>query len=225
MIQALLFVVVAISAYAQSLSESFPAGKGAVYKIKFKDDPTPVHLSLYVAGTRVDSVHIEYQLETKGLLPVQMWQQFEIGVTPKGAEIRKGFVLAKELPKPEIMPADYLKGASGGLQVNDFLFATKEQLARHRIAEEMVEIAAGTTKATHYRTSSNGQTVDYWISDKAKPMGLVMLISKGEKSAHHNYSLELVNMMENVKPKIVPERAVPLTSKGKSFLARPESMR
>lgn len=221
----ILFVLVSSSVFAQNLSKSFPAGSGASYKVKMKKDPTPIFLSIYVAGTRVDSVHIEYFMETKGLLGIQMWQQFEIGVTPKGAEIRKGYVLAKDLKDAEIMPAEYLRGASGGIQMNDFLFADKEQLSRDKVGVEMVEIAAGTTKATHYRTSNNGQTVDYWISDDAKPMGLVMLISKSEKNENQTYSLEMANMMENVKAKILPEKAVPLTEKGKGLLAKPESLR
>ena len=220
-----LLVIFSSFSYGQNLSQSFPAGKGSTYKIKMRQDTTPIFLSLYVAGTRVDSVHIEYFMETKSILPVQMWQQFEIGVTSSGAEVRKGYVLTKELSQPEIIPADYLKGAGGGIQVNDFLFANKAQLDKDKIGEETVEIAAGTTKATHYRAKSNGQTVDYWISDDAKPMGLVMLVSKSDKSENQNYSLELTGLMENVKAKILPEKAVPLTEKGKSMLAKPESMR
>lgn len=213
------------SIFAQNLSTSFPAGAGSTYKIKMGNDTTPILLSLYVAGTRVDSVHIEYFLETKSLIPVQMWQQFEIGVSTKGAEIRKGYVQTKEMGNAEIMPSQYLKGASGGIQVNDFLFANKEQLNKDKVAEEIVEIAAGSTKATHYRTTNNGQTVDYWISQDAKPMGLVMLVSKSEKNVNQNYSLELTSLMENVKAKIIPEKAQPLSAIGKSLLAKPESMR
>ncbi len=223
---ALLLWLLSFNSFADSLSQSFPAGRGASYKLKMKQDPTPISFSIYVAGTRVDSVHIEYFMETKGILPVQMWQQFEIGINPgKPADIRKGFVLTKELLKPEIMPADYLRGASGGVQVNDFLFSDKAQLDKDKVGEEIVEIAAGSTKAMHYRTSNNGQTIDYWISDDAKPMGLVMLVSKSEKSANQNYSLELASLMDNVKPKILPENAVPLSEKGKSLLAKPERVR
>lgn len=221
-----LALLLSFNSFAQSLSESFPAGKGAAYKVRVNKEKNPIFLSLYVAGTRVDSVHIEYFMETKTIIPVQMWQQFEIGVEAnKGATIKKGFVQTKELPQAEIMPPEYLKGASGGIQVNDFLFANKAQLDKDKVGEELVEIAAGSTKATHYRTSQNGQTVDYWISDDAKPMGLVMLVSKSATNENQNYSLELVNLMDNVKAKIVPEKAVPLTDKGKSFLAKPESMR
>ncbi|HXH76675.1 MAG TPA: hypothetical protein VNJ08_17020 [Bacteriovoracaceae bacterium] len=212
--------------FGASLSESFPAGKGANYSVKMGKDVEPVHLGLYIAGTRVDSVHVEYFMETKGLLPVQMWQQFEIVVKEKGpAEIKKGFVFTKEMKKPEIMPDNFLKGASGGIQMNDFLFADKSALEKYKIGVETIEIAAGTTKATHYRTTNNGQTVDYWISDEAKPMGLVMLTSKSDKVESQNYSLEMKSLIQNVKPRILPENAGPLTEQGKKFLAKPESMR
>lgn len=221
-----LLLLFSVDVFALSLSESFPAGRGASYKVKVNKDTTPIFLSLYVAGTRVDSVHIEYFMETKSIIPVQMWQQFEIGVNPKGpAQINKGYVFTKDLAGPEMMPSEYLKGADGGIQVNDFLFADKSKLDKDKIGEEIVEIAAGSTKATHYRTTNNGQTVDYWISDDAKPMGLVMLISKSEKHENQNYSLELTSLMENVKAKIVPEKAVTLTDKGKRLLAKPESLR
>lgn len=221
----ILFFFFSVSVFAQNLSTSFPAGSGSSYKVKMKKDSTPILLSLYVAGTRVDSVHIEYFMETKGFLAVQMWQQFEIGVTSKGAQIKKGYVQNKDMSTAEIMPPDYLKSAGGGIQVNDFLFANKEQLNKDRVGDEIVEIAAGSTKATHYRTNNNGQTVDYWISEEARPMGLVMLVSKSEKNENQNYSLELVSLMENVKAKIIPEKAIPLTVKGKSMLAIPESLR
>ena len=220
-----LALLLSTSAFADNLSTSFPAGKGANYRVKMRQDTTPIDLSIYVAGTRVDSVHIEYFMEAKGIIPVQMWQQFEIGVTKSGAEVRKGYVFTKETPNPEIMPADYLKGAAGGIQVNDFMFADKAQLEKDKVGVEMVEIAAGSTKATHYRVNNNGQTVEYWISDDAKPMGLVMLVSKSPKNENQNYSLELVSLMENVKAKILPEKAVSLTEKGKALLAKPESMR
>lgn len=219
------FFVLSLSVHAQNLSQSFPAGSGSTYKIKMKKEPTPIFLSLYVAGTRVDSLHIEYFLETKSLMPVQMWQQFEIEVTPKGAEVKKGYILTKELKNAEIMPAENLKGAEGGIQVNDFLFASKVELDKDKIGDEMVEIAAGATKATHYRKTNNGQTVDYWISQDAKPMGLVMLVSKSEKNEDQNYSLELTSLIENIKPKITPETAVPISEVGKRFLAKPQSVR
>jgi hypothetical protein len=49
------------------------------------------------------------------------------------------------------------------------------------VGEETVEVPAGKYKAKHYREASAGATVDYWISDKALPLGLVKMVgdSKG----------------------------------------------
>src|SRR5690606_9580047 len=150
------FLVLFQQVFAQSLSKSFPAGSGANYKITMKSDPTPIKLALYIAGTRTDSVHVEYFMETQGLFSTQLWQQFEVGVKPGApAEIRKGFIQTKELSKAEIIPSEYLKGAEGGIQVNDFLFADKSKLEKLKVGVETVEIAAGSTKATHYRTTNN----------------------------------------------------------------------
>lgn len=222
----LLFLILSVNTLAESISQNFPAGYGASYRIKIKKESNPINLSIYVAGTKVDSVNVEYFMETKSIFPIQVWQQFEIGINEKATvDIKKGFILTKDLSIPEIIPIEYLKGVSGGIQVSNFLFRDKAQLNKDKIGEEIVEIAAGTTKATHYRTSSNGQTIDYWISFNAKPIGLVMLISKSEKNEHQNYAIELTNLIENVKPKINPENAVPLSEKGKSLLAKPESLR
>lgn len=222
---ALILFFVSNSLFAQNLSQSFPAGSGATYKILMKSDPTPIKLSLYIAGTRVDSVNVEYFMETEGLFSMQLWQQFEVAVNSSGpAVIKKGYLQSKELPKPEIIPASHLAGAEGGIQVNDFLFSDKKKLEKLKIADETLEIAAGTTKATHYRTSNNGQTVDFWLSDDAKPLGLVMLTSKSDIPSK-NYTLELTSLIANVKAKINPENAVSLTEKGKLFLAKPQSLR
>jgi len=211
-------------AVAQSLSQSFPAGKGSSFKVKMRKDTEPIFLSIFVASTRVDSVNMEYFMETRGLVSVQMWQQFEIGVTNQ-SKVKKGFVLTKEMKKPQIMPEEYLGGAAGGIQVNDFLFKDKAQLDKFKVGEETIEIAAGTTRATHYRTTGNGQTVDYWVSAEAKPIGLVLLTSKSEKVESQNYSLELTGLIDNVKAKIIPEEAGPITEEGKRYLARPGSVR
>ena len=54
---------------------------------------------------------------------------------------------------------------------------------------------------------------------------MVKLVSTGGKEASHNYSLELSSLMKKVKAYIDPVQAVPLTKRGKSFLAKPHSVR
>lgn len=206
------------------LESSFPPGKGSTFNLIMKD--SRANLSIYIAEAKTNLVSIEYFMEVKdSLLPIQMWQQFEIQVNPgKLAQITKGFVQTKELKQPETMTSDYLQGFDG-VQVNDFLFNTKEELDKNKVAVEEVSVPAGKTKATHYRTKNNDQTVDYWISDEAKPIGLVKLVSTNPKKIDQEYTIELVSLMKNVKPYIVPQNAVPLTELGKSFLAKPNSIR
>lgn len=211
---------------AQDLSKSFPVGKGSKFKLNMKDSGAPVNVLIYTAAVGSKSVNIEYFMESEqSLIPIQMWQQFQVEVSAGSpAKVLKGFVQTKELKQPEEMGQEYLKGFNG-VKVNDFLFSSKEELDKNKVADETVSVLAGKTKTTHYRTSNNGQTIDYWISDEAKPIGLVKLVSHSEKDPNQNYTLELVNLMNNVKAKIDPQGAVPLSALGKSLLAKPESIR
>jgi hypothetical protein len=81
-------------------------------------------------------------------------------------------------------------------------------------------VPAGTVEATHYRIIDRDQTVDFWIHESAKPIGIVKMISTG-KSLKHNYSLELKSLMTNSAPKIDPKKARPLTKEAKEFLPKP----
>jgi hypothetical protein len=47
------------------------------------------------------------------------------------------------------------------------------------IKEETVKVAAGTFKAKHYRdTTPKGDVLDYWLSDKVPPLGLVKVVGE-----------------------------------------------
>lgn len=211
---------------AETLKEKFPVGSGSKFKMEMASGGTPIDVAIYVASNKASSVNIEYFIETQsGFVAINMWQQFEIDLgSGFGAQIKAGYVKTKELPKPEIMTSEYLVGGNG-VQVNDFLFNDPKVLEKNKVGNETIQILAGETKTSHYRTSNNGQTVDYWISDEAKPIGLVKLTSKHLKDNNQNYSLELAGLMRNVKPMIDPATAVPLTNAGKSFLVKPGSVR
>jgi hypothetical protein len=225
----LLFIVLILlhsTAFAQKLEESFPVGKGSTFKLVMKSGGPGIDVSIYVASVQKTSLNIEYFMQSNGgLLPIVMWQQFEIELSSHfPAVVANGYVQTKELKAPEKMPPEYLKGFDG-VKVNDFLFTSKAELDKNKVGEETIEVAAGKTQTTHYRTSNNGQTVDYWIGPSAKPIGLVKLVSKSEKVDNQNYSMELVSLMDNVKAYIMPSQSVPLTATGKSFLMKPESVR
>lgn len=214
-----LIILFSINCFAQNLSQSFPAGSGSNFEIKFQNQNAPINASIYIAGTRTESVFVEYMMETKELIPVQLWQQFEIQISENGSKIKSGYVLGKDFKSPEIIPPEFLKEESG-IPLSDFLLKKENEFKKFKIADEIVEIAAGSTKATHYRMTKNDQILDFWISNEAKPLGLVMLTSKNSKVPDQNYSLQLVSLIENIKAKIEPEKSVPLTEKGKSIVQR-----
>lgn len=211
-------------AFATDLS-SFTPGKGTLYQLEVKGQKIPVDVSIYVANSTSSSVNIEYFISSReSLLPVEMWQQFEIAPSTSGTKVLKGFVQTKELKNPETLTGEYLSGFDG-VKVNDFLFSNEGDIGKNKVGDEIVQVPAGKDKATHYRTVSNGQTIDYWISPSAKPIGLVKLVSTHPSDEKKNYKLELTSLMKNVKPYIDPSKAVPLSELGKSFLAKPESVR
>jgi len=219
-----LLVFISFSLRAKNLSQSFPAGSGSKYEIIFKDQPEPTELSIYVAATRTDSLFIEFFMETKGIIPVQLWQQFEIEIHEGKSKVKAGYLYAKDLKKPEIIPSQMLKEESG-IPLNDFLIFEKGKIPGKFIAEEIVEIAAGSTKTKHYQISKNDQTLDFWISEEAKPIRLVMLTSKNSKNPDQNYSIQMTNLIENKKSKIIPEEATSLTEKGLSIIQKMETVK
>lgn len=213
------------TALAADLTKSFPPGKGSIYELEVKGQKIPVTVSIYVAASTTEKVSIEYFLSSgQSLLPVEMWQQFAIAPSPSGTKVIAGYVQTKELKAPEILTPEYLEGLDG-VRVNDFLFSSEGELNRNKVGEEEVVVPAGKDKAVHYRTVSGSQTIDYWISDSAKPIGLVKLTSSHPSDEKKNYSLALTTLMKNVKPYIDPAKAVPLSALGKSLLAKPESVR
>ena len=221
----ILGLLISTQVYGADLSQSFTPGKGCLYQLEVKGQQIPLDVSIYVASSSKDRVSIEYFISSReSLIPVEMWQQFEIAPSSGGTKVTKGYVQTKELKNPETLTGDYLNGFDG-VKVNDFLFSSESELSKNKIGVEEVEVPAGKDKATHYRTVAAGQTIDYWISDEAKPIGLVKLTSKHPTDEKKNYSLALTSLMKNVKPFIDPSKAVPLSDRGKSYLAKPESVR
>lgn len=218
-------LLLSTSAYATDLTESFPQGKGSLYQLEVRGQKIPVNVSIYVASSTKTSVSIEYFLSSReSLMPVEMWQQFEIAPSSSGTKVTKGYVQTKELKNPESLTGEYLNGFDG-VKVNDFLFSDENEINKNKIGVETVEVPAGKDQATHYRTVAADQTIDYWISDSAKPIGLVKLVSKHPTDEKKNYKLELTSLMKNVKAFIDPAKAVPLSATGKSLLSKPESVR
>lgn len=201
-------------------AEAFKQGTGSRYKM-VSENGTTADLSIYISESSFTKLGVEYFFSTDGIIKSQMWQQFIFKIVDNGPlAIQAGYIKTSEFPKPEALTSEYLN-VNNGVQVNDFIFAKKKELDKFKIKQELVEVPAGEIIATHYRKKRNGQVVDFWITDETKPIGLVKLISKNPKNPDHNYQLELLNLLKNVKPTITPKVAVPLTDKGKSILPKP----
>jgi len=103
--------------------------------------------------------------------------------------------------------------ADGG--VKDFILLDKKALESMKVAEEVVETPAGTTKATHYKKKKGLEVLDFWVSDEAKPIKLVKLVSSGKQK----FALSLSSLVKNTQPKIDRKKVVPLSEKGKALLS------
>ena len=199
-----------------ALAFEFKKGEGSEFVMTTQGQK--VNLNIYVASVSDHQMSVEMHFGTGGLLGMNMYQQFEMGLKGKGPiKVEKGYVLTPSSGKPEIMKA-YMFHQNRGVQMNDFLFNKKEDIDGSFIADETVEIPAGSVMAKHYRKTNNGQTVDFWIADSVKPIGLVKLVSKSTKENFNNYSIELSSLLRNVAPKIDPKQAVPMSKATEDML-------
>lgn len=180
-----------------------------------------ISLNIYITESSFTKLGIEYFFST-GLLGMDVWQQFILGINNKSLSLDEGYILSSEMKKPEIMTRDFLNNNPDGVNVEDFFFSKNADIEKYKIGMEKVEVPAGSIFTTHYRQNKKGQTVDFWISDKAGAIGLVKLISKGSTNKDQDYTIELMSLLKNVKPKINPKEAVPLTDKGRLFLNKPK---
>ena len=213
-ILSLLFLV----AISPALSFTFTKGDGSEFKMKTKGET--VDLSIYIADVSKQNMHVEFYFEHSGVLPVQMWQQFEMHLSGKSAiKVKQGYVKMNSYSPAEIMrPSLFNKVNQNGVQLSDFLFSQQADIDGSFVGDETVEIAAGSIIAKHYQKKNKGQTVDFWIADTVKPIGLVKLISKSEKKPSHNYEIELKSLLKNVQPMIKPKAAVPMTKETRDTL-------
>lgn len=199
----------------------FQKGSGAEYQLKFKDS-TAANISIYLADVQNKTMSIEYFFNNSaGLIPINFWQQYQVKKEGSGPiELINGYVYAPEFKAPEKITKEYFN-VNKGVEVNDFLFTKKGEIQKFYLGDEEVTVPAGTVKASHYRKSKNGQTIDFWISEVARPIGLIKLVSQQVGNPTNNYQLELTSLVKNVKATIDPKQAKPLSKYGKAYLAKP----
>lgn len=211
----LLFFVLSINLHAGT--KEYIVGAGSEFKFT-GDSGEKVALSIYITESSFTKLGVEYFMSSGGFMGVQAWQQFILGINDSGLNMQEGYVLSAEMKAPEIMTKEFRENNQNGVQVEDFFFTKESDIEKFKIGVERIEVPAGSITSTHYRKKRADQTVDFWISDKAGAIGLVKLESKGGKT--QNYKIELQSLITNVKPKIDPRIAVPLTEKGEKFITK-----
>jgi hypothetical protein len=202
----------------QARGAKFKKGEGAEYLMT--SSGAKVNVSIYVAQSSFSSIAIEYYFSSPSpLVPISMWQQFTLNLNGKGPlSVDKGYFKTPELKQPQILTQKYMT-MNKGVQVHDFLFQDKKELKPFFQGRKKVAVPAGTIEADHYRKSRNGQTIDFWISEQVKPIGLLKLVSSNPKNPKQNYTLELTTLLKNIAPAIDPSKAIPLNKEGEKLLS------
>jgi hypothetical protein len=193
-------------------------GSGSLFELKLSSGIAQIAIT--VANRTSSDVALEFYFKDQSFTGIEMWQRFHVQPNGKKLSLSQGYVLMPQLGgDPFILTDEYLKGFDGA-QISTFMFESADELRQSKVGIEKITVPAGTVEATHYRIIDRDQTVDFWIHESAKPIGIVKMISTG-KSLKHNYSLELKSLMTNSAPKIDPKKARPLTKEAKEFLPKP----
>jgi hypothetical protein len=122
-----------------------------------------------------------------------------------------------QFEKAQVLPAEFMQGFDG-VKMRSFLMGSKMELDAHKIGLEKVKAADGKTyTAEHYQNAGQGQTVDFWVADTLKPLGIVKMSSAGSK-ADHNYKMLFNGRVTSYKKQIDASKAEPLNDLAKMFL-------
>jgi hypothetical protein len=151
-----------------------------------------------------------------------LWQQFALEVKGDRPSVESGYIQVGN-KAPMVLTKQYLSGI-GNLDVGMFLVSEADLRAGtskdlKSLGQETITSAAGQVKCLHYRVEKGGQTLDFWASDEAKPIGLVRMISTGKKK-EDNYQLELKELLSGIAAKIDPAKAGPLSDEMKAILTK-----
>lgn len=206
-----------INANNKQTLPKYKIGSGNKYVLNLNGDPYEVVIA-FVDSTDQKTV-IEVFMQAKAgstKMDIQMWQQFHLGFVNEKINIIKGILQIPQIGKPQVLPNEYLQGGSG-VQMKSFLIGSQNEIGGKKINVEKLSMGGQTFESTHYRHVENGQTIDFWLSDDAKPIGLVKLSSAGGGSGM-NYSMNYLATVSGVKAHIKESDAEPLNDIAKSFL-------
>jgi len=153
-----------------------------------------------------------------------LWQQFVLAVKGERPVVESGYIQVGN-KAPMVLPKQHLTGV-GSLDVGLFLLSESElrkggsAKGLKLVGSETLTTPAGKVACSHYRVETAAQKVDVWVSDEARPIGLVRMVSSG-KQPTENYQLELQELLSGIAPKIDPAKAGPLTPEMKAILSKP----
>ncbi len=103
------------------------------------------------------------------------------------------FGFFKPLEDPTVLPRAVFENAAG-LPLIEALLGDPASLAPHRVGTSTILVPAGYLKCKQYRVSRDGQTIDFWVSDRAGPLGLVQLNATGPRP-EQNFELILLSLL------------------------------
>jgi hypothetical protein len=195
-------------------------GNGSRFKLHAQGSVSDLQVGLVTVDQSAARVIVEVFASAQ--LSDPLWQQFSLSLKGSKPQVEAGYIqVGRRAPMP--LPQKTLAG-TGNLDVGLFLLSEADlkggRTDLKEIGPEAVTIPAGTVTCRHYQMDRPEQKLDVWISDEARPIGLVRLVSVGKKPID-NYRLELEELLSGIAAKIDPARAVPLTEDIKAFLTRP----
>lgn len=185
-----------------SHADIFTVGSGSEFRFKSGPHSAAFPLSIYIVQSSFNRLKVEYHFaDTASLLPSQQWQQYEF---KRDQDNKMKIVSGRSLASGEsqVKKIDLQVNQGKGVEISQFLFGHSETQSNLFVKKELVEVPAGQVEAKKYEVSKNGQTVQFWISDQAKPIGLVKLVSRNPQNTKQNYSVELQSLIKSVSPKI-----------------------
>lgn len=205
-----------------STSEAFDIpplkiGEGALFELSLSSGKAQVAIT--VAERTTSEVALEFYFKDLSFTGIEMWQRFHLQPSGKSLKVTQGYVLMPQLGQTFRLDREYLEGFDGA-QMTAFMIGSQDEMKKYQIGVEKVSVPAGTVTATHYQIKDRGQTIDYWVDESAKPIGIVQMKSQGSQ-IKQNYTLQLKALLNHAAAKINPQNARPLTKEAKDFLPKP----
>lgn len=203
---------------SQTALASLKLGQGAQYEMV--SHGVSINMSVYITQIEQEKRGVEFYFSSNGFIPTKLWQQYLFDTSGSVVEVESAYVQNEQMDTPEKMPKKYFN-ANRALDLEKILFAKPLQIASYKIAEEDITTLTGRIRATHYQKKEGGSVINFWISAKVKPLGLIKLISENEKDQKQNYSVEFLGALIKAKAYIKPQEAVNLTTEGEKLLLKP----